>query len=55
MNELQSFLTQKLDHMQAVEPNEQLKIDGGAAPTRGPGGILQGDIGPIVKTGPVHG
>jgi hypothetical protein len=54
MNTLQSFLTQQLDQMQAVEPNEQLKIDGGCAPTWGPGGTIRGNIGPIMKTEPIE-
>jgi hypothetical protein len=51
MNKLQSFLSQQLDLMQAVEPDDQLKIDGGCKPTWGPGGTFQGDIphGPILK------
>jgi hypothetical protein len=55
MNKFQSFLTQNLAPMQGVEPADQAKIDGGAAPTWGPKGTLQGDIphGPILKTGPI--
>jgi hypothetical protein len=54
MNTLPSFRTQKLDQMQAIEPDEQVQIEGGAAPTLGPNGtIIRGDIGPItIKTGP---